>query len=105
MSLSCTSFAPPEALGSELEIAEELFSDVVDHEGRYVLLTEVWVCECGSPDGYALPGGEITCAVCFGYEGFVEISELARRRWLRRERALEQTRRVLVPGSARAHQR
>ena len=72
-----------------LDTPEELLADALDHEGRYLLLTELVICGCGSPEGYVLPSGELTCAPCLGYEGLVEISDFARRRWERRQRLAE----------------
>jgi hypothetical protein len=37
---------------------------VLDHEGRYVPAADLRPCGCGSPDGYELPGGQVTCLAC-----------------------------------------
>lgn len=71
---------------SELELDPQLESDALDHEGRYVLASELRACECGSRDGYTLPDGSVTCADCIGYER-LRISVLAVRRWERRSRS------------------
>jgi hypothetical protein len=63
-----------------LEVDEALVADVVDHEGRPVLLADLRDCGCGSGEGFELPGGEVTCVACLDRDAVRAIAAARRRR-------------------------
>jgi hypothetical protein len=72
--------SPPDTIACRLAVDEDLVSDVLDHEGRYVLAADLRPCGCGSPDGYELPGGQITCLACMLWASVRDIADARRRR-------------------------
>ena len=53
---------------------------MLDHEGRYVLAADLRPCGCGSPDGYELPGGQVTCLGCMLWATVRDNASARRRR-------------------------
>ena len=72
--------SPPDPAPCRLAIDEELVSDVLDHEGRYVAAADLRPCACGSPDGYELPGGQVTCLACMLWATVRDIASARRLR-------------------------
>ncbi len=72
--------SPPDTTPCRLTLDEELVSDVLDHEGRYVLAADLRPCGCGSPDGYELPGGQVTCLGCMLWATVRDNASARRRR-------------------------
>jgi hypothetical protein len=72
-----------------LEVDEALVADVVDHEGRSVLLADLRDCACGSDEGFELAGGEVTCVACLDRDAVRAIAAARRLRTapVRRPRA------------------